>query len=104
MEATEADLGFQVPGRVEEVSPQEGDVVSGGQELARLDTAELQATRDAAAAQLAAAEARLEEMERGARPEEIAQARGRRARRRPAGARTPAATPSAPRSSSRAAP
>jgi HlyD family secretion protein len=74
IEATEADLGFQVPGRVLEVSPQEGDVVSGGQELARLDTSELQAARDAAAAQVTAAEARLQEMERGARPQEIAQA------------------------------
>jgi len=74
VEATEADLGFQVPGRVAEVLPQEGDVVSPGQKLAVLDTTELAATRDAAAAQLAAAEARLEEMVRGSRPEEIAQA------------------------------
>jgi HlyD family secretion protein len=74
VEATEADLGFQVPGRVEQVLPQEGDVVSPGQKLAVLDTTELAATRDAAAGQLAAAEARLEEMVRGSRPEEIAQA------------------------------
>jgi HlyD family secretion protein len=74
IEATEADLGFQVPGRVLEVLPQEGDVVSGGQELARLDTSELQAARDGASAQVTAAEARLQEMERGARPQEIAQA------------------------------
>lgn len=74
VEATEADLGFQLPGRVVEVLPQEGDVVSGGQELARLDTSELQAARDAASAQVAGAEARLQEMERGARPEEVAQA------------------------------
>jgi membrane fusion protein YbhG len=74
VEATEADLGFQVPGRVEEVLPKEGDAVSGGQELARLDTSELSAARDATAAQVSAAEARLQEMERGARPEEVAQA------------------------------
>ncbi|HSG09705.1 MAG TPA: HlyD family efflux transporter periplasmic adaptor subunit [Longimicrobiales bacterium] len=74
VEATEADLGFQVPGRVLEVSAREGDVVSGGQELARLDAQELEAARAAAAAQLAAAEARLTELRRGARPEEVSQA------------------------------
>ena len=84
VEATEADLGFQVPGRVLEISAQEGDAVSGGQELARLDTEELDAARAAATAQLAAAEARLAELRRGARPEEISQAEAalRAARRR----------------------
>ena len=74
VEATEADLGFQLPGRVLEILPQEGDVVSGGQELARLDLAELEAARDAARAQVDGAEARLTELRRGARSEEIAQA------------------------------
>jgi len=74
VEATEADLGFQVPGRVEEVVPHEGDVVTGGVELARLDTGELTAARDAAAAQLQAAEARLAELRRGSRPQEVLQA------------------------------
>ncbi|MFQ5536952.1 MAG: HlyD family secretion protein [Gemmatimonadota bacterium] len=74
IEATEADLGFQVPGRIREVVPQEGDVVSGGEALAYLDAAELEAARDAARAQLAAAEARLRDLEAGARPEEIAAA------------------------------
>ncbi len=89
VEGTEADLGFQVPGRVAEVVPQEGDAVSGGQELARLDTAELGATSAAAEAQLAAARARLAELERGARPEEIAQAEAavRSAQQRAADAR-----------------
>lgn len=84
VEATEADLGFQVPGRVLEISAREGDVVSGGQELARLDTEELDAGLAAAAAQVAAAEARLSELRRGARPEEISQAEAalRAARRR----------------------
>ena len=74
VEATEADLGFQVPGRVLEISAREGDVVSGGQELARLDTEELDAARAAANAQLTAAQARLTELRRGARPEEVSQA------------------------------
>jgi HlyD family secretion protein len=74
VEATEADLGFQVPGRVEEIVPKEGDAVAAGAELARLNTDELVATRDAAAAQLSAAEARLSELRRGSRPQEVAQA------------------------------
>jgi HlyD family secretion protein len=74
VEATEADLGFQVPGRVLEISAREGDVVSGGQELARLDTEELDAVRAATNAQLRAAQARLTELRRGARPEELSQA------------------------------
>ncbi len=74
VEATEADLGFQLAGRVQEVGPREGDTVSGGQELARLDLTDLEAARAAAEAQVAAAEARLTELRRGARPEELAQA------------------------------
>lgn len=74
VEATEADLGFQIPGRVLEIAPREGDMVSGGQELARLDLGEMEAARAAAAAALAGAEARLAELRRGARPQELAQA------------------------------
>jgi HlyD family secretion protein len=74
VEATEADLGFHVSGRVLEVTASEGDAVSAGQELARLDLAELEAVHDGAAAQLSASEARLRELVRGARAEEITQA------------------------------
>jgi HlyD family secretion protein len=74
VEATEADLGFQVPGRVEEIVPQEGDAVAADAELARLDTDELAAMRNATAAQLSAAEARLSELQRGSRPQEVASA------------------------------
>ena len=54
VEATEASLGFQVPGRVERIVPDEGDRVTAGDELAWLDRTELEA---------------------GARTEELAQAR-----------------------------
>lgn len=74
VEATEADLGFQLPGRVASVAVREGDRVSAGAPLAFLDTAELGAARDAVAAQVRAAEARLTEMRAGARPQELAQA------------------------------
>ena len=41
VEATEADLGFQVPGRIDTIAVREGDRVRAGQELARLDVTEL---------------------------------------------------------------
>src|SRR3990172_8239247 len=41
VEATEAGLGFQVPGRIERVVPNEGDRVRAGDQLAWLDRAQL---------------------------------------------------------------
>lgn len=75
VESTEADLGFQVGGRLAMVSAAEGDRVDQGAELARLETSELDARRAAAAAQLEGARAQLAEVMEGARPEELAQAR-----------------------------
>lgn len=75
VEAREAALGFQLGGRIAEVRVREGDVVEAGAVLARLDVVELDARAAAAEAQLAAARALLAELERGARPEEVAQAR-----------------------------
>lgn len=43
VEATQADLGFEVPGRILEITAREGDSVSAGAELARLDTRQLRA-------------------------------------------------------------
>jgi len=75
VEATDADLGFNTPGRVAEVTVREGDRVRRGDVLARLDATELEARRASAEAQLEAARAALAEMEAGARSEELAQAR-----------------------------
>jgi HlyD family secretion protein len=75
VEATEADLGFQAGGRIEEITVRDGDLVGAGQELARLESAELEARRSAAQAQLDGARAQLAELQRGARPEELRQAR-----------------------------
>jgi HlyD family secretion protein len=75
VEATEAQLGFPVSGRILTVAVREGDPVAGGQPLAYLDTLETVARRRQAAAQAAAARARLLELERGSRSEEIAQAK-----------------------------
>jgi HlyD family secretion protein len=75
VEATEAALGVQVPGRLESVRVHEGDVVKERDTLGALDRRELSARRAQAVGQLDAARALLSEMERGARPEELAQAR-----------------------------
>jgi HlyD family secretion protein len=75
VEATEAALGFQVPGRIEWVRPHEGDRVRTGDTLAALDRAELTARLAQTRAQAAAARALLAELEAGSRREELAQAR-----------------------------
>lgn len=74
VEATEADLGFQAGGRIAAILVREGDRVDSGAVLARLDVRDLDARRSQAEAQLVAQRARLRELERGARPEELAQA------------------------------
>jgi len=75
VEATDAQLGFEVSGRIIAVLAREGDVVAAGQPLAHLDTLEVVARREQARAQVAAARALLLQLERGSRPEEIEQAR-----------------------------
>lgn len=84
VEVVEADLGFQTPGRIDAIAVREGDSVTAGLELARLDRSELVARRTAAAAHLAASRAVLTELRAGTRDEEIARARAaeRAARRR----------------------
>jgi HlyD family secretion protein len=75
VEITEADLGFQRPGRIERLDVQEGDEVAAGREMATLDRSELRAEHQVVESQRAAAAARLAELEAGFRSEEIAQAR-----------------------------
>jgi len=89
VEATEAQLGFLVPGRIDSIRVQEGDSVRAGQALAALDRVEAAARRQQSAAGLAVAQAQLEELVRGSRAEEVAQARAARdaARQRLADAR-----------------
>ena len=75
VEATDAALGFTVPGRLQAVNVQEGDTVTANAVLAWLDRSETLARRDQAAAQVDAARSQLRELERGSRPEEISAAR-----------------------------
>lgn len=64
VEATEAQLGFQAPGRIDAVAVHEGDAVKQGQLLARLDTRETEARLAQARAQVQAAQVRLQQAER----------------------------------------
>ena len=75
VESTEADLGFQAPGRLGAVLVREGDAVAAGDALARLDAAELEARLDAARSQADGQRAVLAELEAGGRGEERAQGR-----------------------------
>jgi HlyD family secretion protein len=75
VEATDAQLGFQVPGRLLSLGPREGDRVEAGAELARLDTTEVEARKAQAEAQVEVAKAQLAEVEAGPRREEVASAK-----------------------------
>lgn len=70
-----ADLVFRLPGTVLEVLVEEGSRVREGQELARLDTAELELQVKQAEAGLAGARASYERLLEGASDEDIAAAR-----------------------------
>lgn len=75
VEATDAQLGFQVAGRIDTILVEEGDRVKDGQELSRLDPSVLDAQRQQAQAQLAGARALLTELERGSREQDVQQGR-----------------------------
>ncbi len=69
-----ADIAFDSGGRVVEIMAQEGDQVTAGQVLLRLNDAEALAALAEAEAALAKAQANLDEIEAGPTPEQIAMA------------------------------
>jgi HlyD family secretion protein len=71
----QVDLAFNDSERVAEVLVKEGDRVSRGQVLARLDTGRLQPQLDQAQAMVDAQASAVERLRRGNRPEEISEAR-----------------------------
>jgi HlyD family secretion protein len=71
---TSADLTFETPGRVAEVRVKVGDEVEAGDVLAQLDTRQLSLQVQQARSALAMAEAQLDQLEAGPRPEEVAAA------------------------------
>ncbi len=75
IETREIHVGSKVGGRITEALVQEGQEIQAGQTIARFDIADVEARRLQAEARIAQQQARLERLERGARPEEKAQAR-----------------------------
>lgn len=74
IEITEAQASFKAAGRIDARLVSEGDAVSAGQIIARLDRIELAQQVALQQAEVQAAAADLAELEAGSRPEEIAQA------------------------------
>jgi len=70
-------LGFRVAGRLEDMQVEEGDAVTAGQELAHLDAEPYQRQLATAQAQVDAAQAALQRLQNGFRPEEIEQAQAK---------------------------
>lgn len=74
VESRRVEAGSKIGGRVTEVLVEEGDLVDPETPLVRFDYAELRARLRQAEARVAEADARLTQLTRGLRPEEIAQA------------------------------
>src|SRR5215213_7549853 len=76
IEAEDVLITSEVSGRVQSLLVDEGQEVTAGQTLAKLDPALLEAQRDQAAAAVAVAEANLALLKSGSRPEDVAAAQG----------------------------
>jgi len=64
IEATEAQLGFEMPGKIQKINVKEGDKVTSGTKLAELDTAETRARLAQAKSKVKTAMLRLEDARR----------------------------------------
>jgi HlyD family secretion protein len=71
IEATEVDVGFKISGRIVSRFSEEGDWVDQGKVLAKLDAEDLRNRLEVARATLMSAQARLNKLIAGSRPEEI---------------------------------
>lgn len=74
IEITTVELSFKLPGRVRERLVDEGETITSGQIVARLDPEDLRHEVEGRRGDVKAAQAALTELERGFRVEEIAQA------------------------------
>ncbi|MFN3871903.1 MAG: HlyD family secretion protein [Ignavibacterium sp.] len=70
VETTTVNVASKIPGRIEEIFVKEGDIVSKGQILARLESKEMNAKVEQAKGQLEAAKFKYHMALNGARPEE----------------------------------
>jgi HlyD family secretion protein len=75
VESAHADASSKIPGRIDSLFVHEGDPVTKGQVIARLESSEMEAKVDQAAAVMAAARARMDMARNGLRPEEREAAR-----------------------------
>jgi multidrug resistance efflux pump len=75
VEADEIHIGSKVGGRIAEVLVKEGQEVKQGQAIIRFESYDFEAKRNDALAAIAGAEANLQRLQNGFRPEEIAEAR-----------------------------
>jgi len=71
IEATEVAIESKITGRIEQIRADEGDRVTEGQELVRIETREVEAQVRGAEAQVEAARANLANLEAGSREQEI---------------------------------
>ncbi len=74
IEITNVEVSFKIPGRVVERPVAEGQMITAGQLVARMDDKDLKVEVDQRRAQVASVQAILRELKDGSRPEEIAQA------------------------------
>jgi membrane fusion protein YbhG len=74
IEVTTVDVSFKVPGRVKERLVDEGETVTPGQTVARLDNADFEHEVAIRTAEVGTVRAALRELEAGSRTEEIARA------------------------------
>jgi len=74
IETTEVNVGFKISGRIVELGVEEGDWTEKGKVIARLDDEDLRHRLEQARAFLKAAQARLDKLLAGSRPEEIREA------------------------------
>ena len=75
VDVREVSLGFRAAGRLAQMLHEEGDVVNAGDLLATIDSGPAKENLAIVDAELASAEAQLNSVRAGARPQEIAQAR-----------------------------
>lgn len=71
IEVTDAEVSFKIPGRVAERRVSEGEAVTAGQVVAVLDSADLAGEVALRRAEVRAAQAGLDELVAGSRPEEV---------------------------------
>ncbi len=80
IEVNDVELSFNIPGKMAQRVVSEGMAVKAGQDVARLDTQELEQELELRRAEIGGAQATLAELTAGYRPEEIAQAEAALAR------------------------